>query len=179
MLEPLTNQLMITMMLVMLGIALLCDLRSRRIPNPLVVAGIVLGLAGHTWLQGPSGLGIAASGMLVGLVCLLPFYISGGMGAGDVKLMAACGAFLGPVHILAAATFSLVIGGAIGMGWLYVSQLRNATDDIAATAASTAARGQPAAAKAIPYALAISAGVLIELFAAYAIAQTLNGGMTS
>jgi prepilin peptidase CpaA len=179
MLEPLTNPLMITMMLAMLGIALACDLHSRRIPNLLVVAGLVLGLAGHTWLQGPGGLGIAALGTVTGLVCLLPFYISGGMGAGDVKLMAACGAFLGPVHVFAAVTLSLVIGGAIGMGWLYVSQLRNATDDIAATDGSTATRGQPAAAKAIPYALAIGAGVLIEILAAPAIVQVLNGGVAS
>jgi prepilin peptidase CpaA len=179
MIEPLNNQLMITMLLAMLGIALLCDLQSRRIPNPLVVAGLVLGLVGHAWLHGLSGLGIAALGAITGLVCLLPFYISGGMGAGDVKLMAACGAFLGPVHVFAAVTLSLVIGGAIGMGWLYVSQLRNDTEDIAATDGSAATRGQPAAVKAIPYALAISAGVLIELIAAPALARALNGGMAS
>jgi Flp pilus assembly protein protease CpaA len=115
MFDPLSNILLITIMLAILGIAVLSDTQERRIPNQLVVVGLLLGLIGQTWLAGGGGPTVAASGALVGLLCLLPFYIAGGMGAGDVKLMAMCGAFLGPLHVVVASVATLLVGGVIGI----------------------------------------------------------------
>ena len=72
MFDPHTNQSLIVILLALLAIAVLSDLRERRIRNWLVVIGLLLGLTGHTWLAGVGGFAIAASGALVGLLCLLP-----------------------------------------------------------------------------------------------------------
>ena len=85
------------------------DVRRRQIPNGLTVVGAAAGLgcgAYHGW----HGLGMAAAGALVGFLILLPFHWCGAMGGGDVKLMAAYGALLGPSGILLAAVFAAVFG---------------------------------------------------------------------
>ncbi len=77
------------------------DCRSRRVSNTLVVAGLVAALAGAFLFRGPFGLTPmqAATGMVVGFVALLPFYMLGMMGAADVKVFAVLGAWCG-VHAL-------------------------------------------------------------------------------
>lgn len=71
------------------------DGKELRVPNwltfPMVLSGLIYG----TCVGGLSGLGAALLGMLVGLITMLPIYAVGGMGAGDVKLMAGLGAWLG------------------------------------------------------------------------------------
>ena len=166
MFSPLSNQLLITTLLALLAVALLSDIRERRIPNQLVVTGLLLGLAGHVWFAGIGGLTIAASGALVGLLCLLPFYALGALGAGDVKLMAMCGAFLGPLQVAAASVASLLVGGVIGVVWL--SWQFSSSDEKQLTTSS-----------AIPYALAIGVGVLISLKTAPMILLTLHGGASA
>ena len=80
------------------------DLARRRVPNWLTAGGVAAGLACAAW-GGWHGLGMAAAGALVGFLILLPFHWCGAMGGGDVKLMAAYGALLGPSGILLAAVF--------------------------------------------------------------------------
>ena len=171
MLEPLINPLLIVPLLALLIVALITDLRDRRIPNILVLAGLVIGVAGHVWFSGLTGLVLAALGMCVGLLCLLPFYISGGMGAGDVKLMAMCGAFLGPVHVVVAAVTALVVGGIIGTVWLSVQLRSTGSADPEDDGDSIPMNA------AIPYALAVSAGAIISLMVAPAIALALGKGI--
>ena len=182
MFDPLSNHLLIGIMLTILGVAVLCDLQDRRIPNQLVIVGLLLGLIGQTGLAAGGGLTIAASGALVGLLCLLPFYMSGGLGAGDVKLMAMCGAFLGPLHASAAAVASLLVGGVIGVVWafrqLYAHRDDYITDD-GPSASIPAVGHQVGPATAIPYAVAIFAGNLIALKTMPLILPTLNGGISS
>lgn len=86
------------------------DVGSHRIPNAVVAVGLLGGVAAQTAVTGWHGLADAVTGAALGLVLLLPFHLMGGMGAGDVKLMAAVGAFLGPFHTLIAAALTLVIG---------------------------------------------------------------------
>ena len=91
--------------------ACVTDLRSRRIPNVLtfgaaVAAFVFWGIAG-----GPSGLGFSLGGWLVGCVLFLPWFLLRGMGAGDVKLLAALGAWVGPSTALWLALYSAVAGG--------------------------------------------------------------------
>jgi prepilin peptidase CpaA len=91
--------------------AAITDLASRRIPNVLIAAGLVASLMVQTF--SPAGLGWAAwlLGMLTGFVLLLPVYLLRGMGAGDVKLMAAIGAFVGPFIALKIVLATFLIGG--------------------------------------------------------------------
>lgn len=182
MLEPLTNSFLITALMAVLAIAVASDVRERRIANRLVVIGLVAGLVGHTWLSGAAGFGIGSAGACVGLLCLLPFYISGGMGAGDVKLMAMCGAFLGPVHVIVAAVASLLVGGLLGVGWFFFWQFSagedNATDATRVDSDTLRATRAAAAAPPIPYALAIVAGVFIALMAAPEVSLALAKGLS-
>ena len=94
-----------------LGVAaVLEDMRRRQLPDWLTAAAVAGGLACAAW-DGPHGLGLAAAGAILGFLILLPFHRYGAMGGGDVKLMAAYGALLGPSGILLAAVFATVIGG--------------------------------------------------------------------
>lgn len=105
----------IILLLGLLGIAVASDLRRHRIPNFLVVLGLVLGLASQTYAGGVSGLGDGMLGLLIGFGVFLPLYALGGMAAGDVKLMAMVGSFLTPHFALWAAFFSLIAGGLCGL----------------------------------------------------------------
>jgi prepilin peptidase CpaA len=97
--------------------AVVWDLGWRRIPDWLTAAGLACGLGCAVW-GGWHGLGMAAAGTLVGFLILLPFHLCGAMGGGDVKLMAAYGALLGPSGILLAALFAAVLGGLSAAGTL-------------------------------------------------------------
>ncbi|ADE14568.1 peptidase A24A prepilin type IV [Nitrosococcus halophilus Nc 4] len=96
------------------------DLKSHRIPNVLTFGGALLGLILQVWFLGLEGLLSGLGGLTLGLLLYLPFYLLGGMGAGDVKLLAAVGAFLGAKAILWVAILSLLAGSVIGMGVLLV-----------------------------------------------------------
>lgn len=91
------------------------DLRTRRVPNALTfslaAAGLVLAAMGFTRVGLPS----ACAGLLVGLVLMLPGYVLGATGGGDVKLLAATGTLLGPVGIVWAFLLTLIAGGAIAL----------------------------------------------------------------
>ena|SRR6185437_2164868 len=89
------------------------DTLTHRIPNALTVSAaaiaVLLSITSHGALGGIT----AAGGLLVGLSIFLPFYLLGGFGAGDVKALAAVGAFVGPFGALLAAGCTL-IAGAVG-----------------------------------------------------------------
>jgi Flp pilus assembly protein protease CpaA len=80
--------------------------------------------------------------------------------------MAMCGAFLGPLQVVAASVASLLVGGVIGVVWL--SWQFSSSDEKQLTTSS-----------AIPYALAIGVGVLISLKTAPMILLTLHGGASA
>ncbi|CAG9195297.1 Prepilin peptidase CpaA [Paraburkholderia tropica] len=75
----------------------ICDLRSRRVPNALVIAGLVAALVAACWHAGPAHLGIgrASIAAAIGLAALMPFFVLGMMGGADVKVFAALGAWCG------------------------------------------------------------------------------------
>ena len=104
----------VILLLGLLGFAVASDLRRHRIPNFLVVLGLVLGLAGQAYSNGLTGLGDGTLGLLIGFGVFLPLYALGGMAAGDVKLMAMVGSFLTPHFAMWAALFSLIAGGLCG-----------------------------------------------------------------
>ena len=91
------------LLLTVLAVAAATDLFEHRIPNLLTAPALATGLLIHTLTEGHAGMMVALTGMVVGLAALLPFYLLRGMGAGDVKLMAVVGSFLGPLGALHAA----------------------------------------------------------------------------
>ena len=95
--------------------ATVIDLRTRRIPNALTaaMAGIGIGLAA-TGISGVS-LGAAALGFVFGFLLMLPGHALGATGAGDVKLMAAVGAIVGPAVVFKAFLFTAVAGGVLAV----------------------------------------------------------------
>jgi prepilin peptidase CpaA len=148
------------------------DLRSRRIPNVLVLVGLCCAmtlhlLSGNAWSPLMMGLGGAAAGL--GL--FLPLYVIRGMAAGDVKLMAMVGSFVGPVLALKIGMVTFMIGGLMGLGVI-------AWNGLAGQAASKAVSllrpllarwtGRPAPARDVapaslgklPYGLAIALGTI-------------------
>ncbi len=99
---------------VILITAMIEDIRNHRISNNLVLITFVSGLGFHLVSSGLVGIfGFVLAGSATGFFALLPFYILGGMGAGDVKFFAAVGAFLGPFATLYAVAMTLVIGALI------------------------------------------------------------------
>ena len=98
-----------------MGAAAVIDLRTRRIPNILTatLAAIGLGLAAAGF--GRVGLGASMLGCLLGLAFMMPGHIFGRTGAGDVKLLAAAGALLGPTDTIYAFLYTAIAGGALAL----------------------------------------------------------------
>lgn len=87
------------------------DLRSHRIPNYLTMSSMLLGLMYHTSLTGFNGFLFSFTGLFAGLGLLIIFYLMGGMGAGDVKLLGAVGSFIGAKGVFWSFLFSAIAGG--------------------------------------------------------------------
>jgi prepilin peptidase CpaA len=97
-----------------LGAAVFTDVRTRRIPNWLT--GAIVGAAfGLAFGGGPVTPMRALLGLVVGLALMLPGHVIGATGAGDVKLMAAVGAVVGPDVIFRAFLYSAVAGGVLAV----------------------------------------------------------------
>lgn len=94
-----------------LCIAAIYDIRYRRIPNWLTLPTLVVGIGYHLITGGLSGFVFALLGTFVGFAVLFIPYLFGGMGAGDVKLMAAIGSLLGPWDVLFATAYTAIVGG--------------------------------------------------------------------
>ncbi len=93
------------------------DLRQRRIPNVLTLGTAALGVTMQFTFEGMTGVFTAITGLGVGLMILMPGYLLRTTGAGDVKLMAAAGPFLGPFWVLLAGLASIVTGALIAAGF--------------------------------------------------------------
>jgi prepilin peptidase CpaA len=91
------------------------DIRYRRIPNWLVLTGIVTGFVWNLYSSGWSGLGHAAAGLGLGFALYFPLYLLRARGAGDVKLLAAVGAITGPGNVLWIFLLTAILGGVIAM----------------------------------------------------------------
>jgi prepilin peptidase CpaA len=104
---------------VTLIVAAWIDGRQLRVPNWITFPMVFSGLAYNLWVGGWDGMSAGLYGMVVGLACLLPLYSVGGMGAGDVKLMAGVGAWLGASITFSAFCVSAVVGAvmAVWMVW--------------------------------------------------------------
>ncbi|UTR11519.1 prepilin peptidase [Evansella sp. LMS18] len=100
---------------VALVVSLITDIRSRKILNIVTFPAILFGLIYYSIADGFSGFLFSGAGFLVGFALLLLPYLLGGMGAGDVKLMAAIGALTGISFVLYSFVYTALIGGAISI----------------------------------------------------------------
>jgi prepilin peptidase CpaA len=91
------------------------DIRSRRIPNALCLAGLAAGIAVNVFLSGWSGLGRAGAGCLVAFGVYFVLYLAHAMGAGDVKLMAALGSIAGLEDWLRITALTWMVGAVFAL----------------------------------------------------------------
>ena len=150
------------------------DARTRRIPNYLNLACALAGLGYQLGVNGLAGLTDGLLGMVLGFGLLILFYLKGGMGAGDVKALAALGAWLGAWQTLYLFFYMALSGvllvilvlwwrGALwsrikrGLGFLaervLLRPLPGASDALAPAA--------PEKSEGVPYAVAIAIGMAI------------------
>lgn len=173
------------LLLLLLVAAAGCDIRSRRIPNILVFPGAIAGVLLHALLpQEMGGIGFLDSlaGWGTGLALLLPLYLLRIMGAGDVKLMAMTGAFLGVQATVGALLCVLLAGGVLALiAALCEGKLRVLWRNLnvmllgtlaGATITSLLVSGKPSegvagdaaeSAGTLPYGVAIAAGTMAYL----------------
>jgi prepilin peptidase CpaA len=97
----------------LLALACVSDLRTRRIPNVLTLSAAGGAVLFHAVTGGWSAVGWSLAGLFVGALLFFPMFALRGMGAGDVKLLAALGAWLGPGQVAVVALATSLAGGAI------------------------------------------------------------------
>lgn len=167
------------------AVAAYTDLRTRKVSNQIISVGLVLALIFHSiGTTGPGilvqtggaiGLSSALGGIAVGFAALLPFYALRAMGAGDVKLMMMVGAFLGPLQTLGVVVLTFAAGGVLAIAMaLWQRSFRQLVFNLRfmlTTSAVSAANGtspkfEPLqhTAGRMPYAVAIAAGTLLQLY---------------
>jgi prepilin peptidase CpaA len=110
-----TDHLLDFVLFLILLISLVTDLRRHKIYNSVTLPAVGLGLTWHTGSGGWTGFLFSGEGMLLGFGLLLVPYLLGGMGAGDVKLLAAVGALTGPAFVFSSFLYSSMIGGVIAL----------------------------------------------------------------
>lgn len=117
-----------------LGVAAYIDWKEHRVPNWLTFSALGCALGYHAVGAGLSGLGAALLGAGVGLATLVIPYLLRGMGAGDVKLMMAVGAWVGAAATLHAFLWIVIFGGLMGLYLMLASGQFRARAATAATA---------------------------------------------
>ena len=103
------------------GILLICvytDLKSRKIYNKVIVSGLAAAMVVHAMQGGMAELADAGLGLAAGFAVLLIPYLLGGMGAGDVKLLALVGACKGALFVLSASVYMGLLGALLAAGVL-------------------------------------------------------------
>ena len=95
--------------------ACVTDLHSRRIPNWLTFGAAATAFVFHFAEGGQAAAQQAAAGWATGLFLFMPLFLLGGMGAGDVKLLAALGAWLGPDAAFWMAIYGSMAGGVLAV----------------------------------------------------------------
>ena len=154
--------------------ASICDLKGRRIPNALTLGAVVVAVAMQAVLNGWHGVLLAASGWAVGVALFFPLFALGGMGAGDVKLLGAIGAWLGPAGALWTGLFGAVAGGimalivALARGYM-LTAMRNLGRllrvwSVAGVQPVEGLTVDSTSGPRLPYALPIAAGAMVTLW---------------
>jgi len=162
--------------LVIGALACATDLRAARIPNILTFGSILAGVLFHLLAPGGSGAAAAALGMLAGLLVFFPIFALGALGAGDVKLMAALGTWIGWQPVIYVALYGAVAGGVLAVIIaMWQGYLRKALQNITALVRYWSLVGikplpeltlEAGAGLRLPYALPILVGLVVTLWQA-------------
>ena len=149
------------------GAAAVIDLRTRRVPNALTLAMAFVGIAVAAAGVGRVGLAAAVAGCVIGAAVMLPGHVLGATGAGDVKLLAAAGASLGPALTLRAFVAAVIAGGVIALAVaVRRGRLGPTLDAIGRLAVGRAAAGEiedPQSDNRFAYAPAIAVGATLAV----------------
>jgi prepilin peptidase CpaA len=149
------------------------DYSQRRVPNWLNATLLVCGLVTQCVYFGMSGLMAGVLGVLLGFALLIVPWIMHGMGAGDVKLMAAIGAWLGPLLTFYSFALGAVIGGVVAVVMIVsTGRLRMACQNIGIIIAKCSnkntafsefgsARSFGKTSQLLPYGVPLTAGTLM------------------
>lgn len=161
--------------LIVLAVATFTDLRSRRIPNWLVLPFLLAGLTVSTSLYGWSGLRQSLAGIGLGVAIFGLLYALGGMGMGDLKLCAAIGAWIGPGQLILALVLTAIAGGLMALCWAaaggFLGELFQGSGDLIFGFRQRGFHRHPElvlqnpTARKMPYAPAIAIGTIISFFA--------------
>jgi prepilin peptidase CpaA len=143
--------------LIVLAVATFTDLRNRRIPNWLVLPFMLAGIAVSGWLHGWHGIGQSFAGLGLGVLIYGFLFWLGGMGAGDVKLCAAIGAWIGPNQLFIALVITAMAGGIMAGSAVFGWKERGMHRDPELVLSNPLKRK-------MPYAPAIAIGTLISFF---------------
>ena len=157
-----------------LAVATVTDLRSRRIPNWLVYPFMLAGFVTSGWMYGLHGIGQSLGGFALGVGLFGILALLGGMGMGDVKLVAGVGAWVGPSQLLLALVLTGIVGGIMALSWAiaggFLGELFHGAGDLifgmkqrGLTPHPTLILDNPKSRK-MPYAPAIAIGTLISFF---------------
>ncbi len=147
---------------VLVGLAaVIDDLARRQISNWICVAALAGGLGWQAGQYGWTGLAYGLGGAVAGFATFLIFYLLGGMGGGDVKLMTGFGALLGAGRLVEAALWIAGVGGLLALGVLGFRAMRDLIRKPVPETGLTPEQKLKAA--SIPYAPAIALGVLLSL----------------
>lgn len=158
---------------VVLAVATVWDISSRRIPNWLVLPFLVAGLVMHGMARGVAGMGFGLGGIAVAAALMGPLCWLRGMGMGDLKLCAAIGAWIGPGQMFFALVMTGLAGGLFGLGYAACHRSLGRSLDGSGDLIAGALRGRigPShtldnpAAMSIPYAPAIAVGTIFAFLA--------------
>jgi prepilin peptidase CpaA len=155
-------------------VACLYDVSTSRIPNALTFTTAALGLLFHVLAPAGAGWSHALLGLIAGLAVFFPMFALGAMGAGDVKLMAAVGAWIGALSILNVALYGSVAGGVlaviVALRQRYLTQALTNVKMLLAFWWVEGIKPFPALtleskdSLRLPYALAIAAGLAVTLW---------------
>ncbi|MCB1019651.1 MAG: prepilin peptidase [Bryobacterales bacterium] len=133
------------------------DLWRREISNVVTASAFVVGVVLNGYLDGWDGVVSSLLGGVIGFAVFLLFFVVGGMGGGDVKLMAAFGAIIGKEQVITAAVMTALVGGVMALAFLGYRKIRRLV-----TKPGPELGEQPDRKLFIPYAPAISLGVLLS-----------------
>jgi prepilin peptidase CpaA len=175
-LEALGTNWHVWLVTITLVVAAYIDGKQLKVPNwitfPMIASGWVFNLAMFGW----EGLGISLLGTVVGLALLMPAYAIGGMGAGDVKLLAGVGAWMGSSVTFYAFCASAIIGGVIALGMIvyrkawshhksqFLTILNEITTVGSPTELATIAAARKSSMLLLPYGIPIAIGTIAYLF---------------
>lgn len=161
------SMLSLLVLAALLTVGVYVELKENRIPNWLTLTGMTLGLL-IGYLHGTAAFWSSLGGLAIGFGFLFIFYVFGGVGGGDVKLMGAAGALMGAELVKPAVFYTAVLGAFLAVlvviwrkdFWLRIALGLRRLAFWRKTAEAAAAQPAPVT---VPYGLAIAAGCLLAI----------------